>query len=173
MSKFCFVCFRVNLLNRVCLRATEQHYYIEYAHLKCLQQSNSLWRHFLGTGDTAVNEIVKVLELLDLIFWWREDIWISQIGVCYEGIKLNGLGDCPLYTGWSELACLKKWQLSLITWKIRRHQLWEDLRFGHSNLTIVACQEKTPARWGNFSQIFINSLLCPRHCARNWIYNNE
>ena len=29
-----------------------------------------------------MNEIVKVLELLDLIFWWREDIWISQIVIC-------------------------------------------------------------------------------------------
>ena len=28
--------------------------------------------------------------------------------LCYEGIKLKGVGDCPLYTGWSELAFLKK-----------------------------------------------------------------
>lgn len=43
----------------------------------------------------------------------------------------------------------------------------DDLVVRPPNPSVVTCGERTTARWGNFSQVFIEDLLCCRCYARN------
>lgn len=178
LVKFCLF----YLLNRVWLRASTRTSVYRICILKCLQQLNNLWRHFSRYwrySNEWNSQGLEILEAYILMEGWYINRR-NQTVICamkelkqWNSMKAGSRGrGWPLYTGWSELASLRKWQLNLITWKMRRHQLWEDTGVGHSNLS-VTCGERTALRWRSFSQMCFKGLLCARSYARNWECNSE